>query len=367
MRLSLPLCLLLAAGSPAAAQQEVILQYFNTSWTEVEARMPELAEAGYSALWLPNPCKGSSGGFSVGYDPQDRFDLGDKDQAGSVRTRYGTKAELLSLVEKAHRFGIRVYFDNVMAHSAGSLGNTPVGTLIPGVPGYVPQDFHLGKRNGYWSKFSDSVDYNDEWQVLNRNPFAWDIAQENPNTSFDPNGTAENNDYPKWVGIRHPGQPWLYLDTDLPIAQEAAGGNVYTFANKEAWQDIGYGAGSTGAGNGKFDWQDTDADGQHDAGETSEPFTDTGIDGSNPARRIAVWGHGNGRYDMGNPVAEDVKCHAHPLRALDHGCDELRWLPAGCREARAKLLLRPAEWTEGRQRSRISRADPGAVQCDPRL
>lgn len=306
MRLPIRLCLALSLATPAAAQQEVILQYFNTSWTEIEARMPELAEAGYSALWLPNPCKGSSGGFSVGYDPQDRFDLGDKDQAGSVRTRYGTKAELLSLVEKAHRFGIRVYFDNVMAHSAGSLGNTPVGTLIPGVPGHVPQDFHLGKRNGYWSKFSDSVDYNDEWQVLNRNPFAWDIAQENPNTSFDPNGTAENSDYPKWVGIRHPGQPWLYLDTDLPIAQEAGGGNVYTFANKEAWQDIGYGAGSTGAGNGKFDWQDTDADGQHDAGETSEPFSDTGIDGSNPARRIAAWGYGNGRYDMGNPVAEDV-------------------------------------------------------------
>jgi len=26
------------------------------------------------------------------------------------------------LVEKAHRFGIRVYFDNIMAHNAGPLG-----------------------------------------------------------------------------------------------------------------------------------------------------------------------------------------------------------------------------------------------------
>jgi len=106
--------LLLFLAAPAVAQQEAILQYFNTPWMEIERRLPELAEAGYSALWLPPPSKGSSGGFSVGYDPLDRFDLGDKNQAGSVRTRYGTKAELLSLVEKAHRFGIRVYFDNVI-------------------------------------------------------------------------------------------------------------------------------------------------------------------------------------------------------------------------------------------------------------
>src|SRR6188474_1432670 len=62
---------------------EAMLEYFNTSWKEIERRIPELAEAGYSSLWLPNPCKGASGGFSVGYDPFDRFDLGDKNQAGS--------------------------------------------------------------------------------------------------------------------------------------------------------------------------------------------------------------------------------------------------------------------------------------------
>jgi alpha-amylase len=41
----------------------------------------------------------------------DRFDLGDKDQAGSIATRYGTKGEFLRLIEVAHRFGLRVYLD----------------------------------------------------------------------------------------------------------------------------------------------------------------------------------------------------------------------------------------------------------------
>ena len=89
---------------------ESMLQFFNTSWKEITNKMPELAEAGYGSLWLPPPTKGS-GGLSVGYDVWDRFDLGSKDQRGSVRTRYGTEAELIEMVRIAHRFGLRIYFD----------------------------------------------------------------------------------------------------------------------------------------------------------------------------------------------------------------------------------------------------------------
>ena len=87
----LRLCLLLLGllvGS--LARGEAMLQYFNTSWAEITAKMPELAEAGYNSLWLPPPTKGS-GGLSVGYDLWDRFDLGGKDQRGTTRTRYGTE------------------------------------------------------------------------------------------------------------------------------------------------------------------------------------------------------------------------------------------------------------------------------------
>jgi len=122
-----------------------MLQLFNTSWKDLAAKMPELAEAGYTSLWLPPPTKGS-GGLSVGYDCYDGFDLGSKDQRNSVSTRYGTEAELLQMVEVAHRFGIRVYFDNIMNHRAfdvpGYNESTPIGIY----PGMVPEDFHLKKN-----------------------------------------------------------------------------------------------------------------------------------------------------------------------------------------------------------------------------
>ena len=66
---------------------EAMLQYFNTSWREISEKMPEIAEAGYESLWVPPPTK-AGGGFSVGYDLFDRFDLGSRDQKGTVATRY---------------------------------------------------------------------------------------------------------------------------------------------------------------------------------------------------------------------------------------------------------------------------------------
>ncbi|MEO7318770.1 MAG: hypothetical protein ABIZ56_07255, partial [Chthoniobacteraceae bacterium] len=323
-RRSLLLLCALASLTHAHAQ-EAMLQYFNTSWKEIERRLPEVAEAGYTSLWLPPPCKGASGSFSVGYDPLDRFDLGDKNQSGTVATRYGTKADLLRLVEVAQRFGLRVYFDNVMAHNAGPLDKVNPGTLFPGIPGFVPQDFHLVRQSvnppAGWKKASDSIDYNDEWQVLNRNPFAWDIAQEGPNNvSFDPVGQTEGSSAtPKWVGIRHPGQTWLYPDIDLAGVTDANGVVFRPFADKEPYVDAN--------GNGRFDWTDTNANGQHDVGEPSEVFTDTGVDPTNPAHQIPEWGFGDGRYNMGNPVAEDV--NAMLIRSIrwtidQTGCDGFR-------------------------------------------
>jgi hypothetical protein len=132
-----------------------------------------------------------------------------------------------------------------------------------------------------------------------------DIAIESPNTNH---GRNEGDDMPKISFIRHPNNPEYYLDTDLPISVTNAGGtfNTCTFANKEPWQDIGVAGVLGSAGNGRFDFVDTNANGQHDPGEASEPFTDIGVDGLNPSRQTAAWGFGDGKYNMGNPVVEDV-------------------------------------------------------------
>ena len=136
-----------------SAPGEAMLQYFNTSWKEIESKIPELAEAGYESLWLPPPTKGS-GGLSVGYDLWDRFDLGSKDQRGTVATRYGTEADLLSLMRAAHRFGIRIYFDNIMNHNAFDIPGYNESTPIEVYPGMVPEDFHLRvTEEGFYRKW----------------------------------------------------------------------------------------------------------------------------------------------------------------------------------------------------------------------
>ena len=200
-----------------AARGEAMLQLFNQSFVEVTEKIPEIAEAGYTSLWLPPPAKGM-GGFSVGYDLFDPFDLGDKDQRGTIRTRYGSKDELLEMVRIAHRFGLRVYFDNIMNHRGAEVPgyNEFVPTNI--YPGMVPADFHLRTiSGGFFRNVSNIRDYGDVWQVQNLSLLGLvDIAHENPNTNFGPN---EGDDYPKPVFIRHPNNPEYYLG-QAPYAED---------------------------------------------------------------------------------------------------------------------------------------------------
>ena len=139
---------LLCCAGATSARAEVILQYFETPWAEIEARMPEIALAGYDALWLPPPTKGTEGVRDVGFAVYDRFDLGDTDARGTVPTRYGSKVELRSMVQTAHRFGVRVYFDVVMNHNGNPNGIENVGVSLEPValedfPGTSVWDYHV--------------------------------------------------------------------------------------------------------------------------------------------------------------------------------------------------------------------------------
>ncbi len=147
-RLVAALSLLVAALASPGARAEAILQFFETPWAEVEARLPEVAAAGYDAIWLPPPTKGTEGLRDVGFALYDRFDLGDRFQRGTVATRYGSKDDLLALVETAHRFGVRVYFDVIMNHNGNPSTIENVGVdldmvELDGWPGMSPWDFHV--------------------------------------------------------------------------------------------------------------------------------------------------------------------------------------------------------------------------------
>ena len=152
--------------SPAAARAEAILQVFNQSHNEIAARLPEIAEAGYTALWVPPPTK-ANGGMSVGYDLNDPFDLGNSDLRGTWSTRYGTEADLHNLIAMCHRFGMRVYFDNVMNHRSYDIPGYNESTPTDVYPGMCPEDFHVRTTSdGFYRKWDNVRSWDDEWQVM---------------------------------------------------------------------------------------------------------------------------------------------------------------------------------------------------------
>ena len=110
-----------------AALNGVMMQYFHwylpadgTLWESVAARSLELAEAGITALWLPPASKGIGGGADVGYGSYDLYDLGEFDQKGSIRTKYGTRQQYLNAVAALGAAGIQVYADAVLNHRMGA-------------------------------------------------------------------------------------------------------------------------------------------------------------------------------------------------------------------------------------------------------
>ncbi|TQV88445.1 alpha-amylase [Aliikangiella coralliicola] len=111
----------------ARADNGVMMQYFHwylpsdgTLWSQVEQEAQNLSDAGITALWLPPAYKGAAGGFDVGYGVYDMYDLGEFNQKGSVRTKYGTKSQYLSAINQAHNKGIQIYGDVVFNHRGGA-------------------------------------------------------------------------------------------------------------------------------------------------------------------------------------------------------------------------------------------------------
>lgn len=109
-----------------AALNGVMMQFFHwyypddgRLWHDVAAAAPELAAAGITALWLPPAYKGMNGARDVGYAVYDMYDLGEFDQQGTVRTKYGTKDAYLAAVRALRGAGLQVYADAVLNHRIG--------------------------------------------------------------------------------------------------------------------------------------------------------------------------------------------------------------------------------------------------------
>ncbi len=104
---------------------ETMMQYFEWYlpndglwWRRCAAKAENLHDLGITQVWLPPAYKATSQA-DVGYAVYDMYDLGEFEQKGTVRTKYGTKQEYLDAVSAFHKAGIRVFADIVLNHRMG--------------------------------------------------------------------------------------------------------------------------------------------------------------------------------------------------------------------------------------------------------
>ena len=127
------------------ASAPAILQVFEAQYETIENRAADIFAAGYGALWIPPTGRADSGGFSVGYDVYDRFDLG---RPGS-ETLYGTEAKLKGLVSTLHDADLNVYADFIINHNGFADASTPGFVEGGGYPGFVLTLDGSSEHGGY--------------------------------------------------------------------------------------------------------------------------------------------------------------------------------------------------------------------------
>lgn len=117
-----------AEGGVVVIQNGILMQYFEwhlsddgKHWQRLKEEAKNLKQMGVTGLWIP-PCFKATGITDNGYGIYDLYDLGEFDQKGETRTKYGTKDELLAAIEELHQQGIQVYADVVLNHKAGADG-----------------------------------------------------------------------------------------------------------------------------------------------------------------------------------------------------------------------------------------------------
>ncbi len=105
----------------------IMMQYFEwyldckqNLWNIIAQNAKKLSNIGVTALWLPPAYKGIGGKDEVGYGVYDLYDLGEFDQKGSIKTKYGSKDEYINCIATLKQEGIFSYADIVLNHKMGA-------------------------------------------------------------------------------------------------------------------------------------------------------------------------------------------------------------------------------------------------------
>lgn len=186
---------------------------FNNGWSNYLTELaPRLKSMGVDAIWIPPSYKNGSTG-SVGYGPFDNYDLGDKFQKGNVRTRMGTKDELLRMIAVMHANGIEVIQDVVLNHVSSAGSNSGSGGQDP-EPNYSMRNQSGYKNFRYVSYVSPAIDesqndyftrsgrwpknYPNFYPNLNNNCTTGDICSDwwGPDISYESSAYGQSSNIP---------------------------------------------------------------------------------------------------------------------------------------------------------------------------
>ena len=164
-----------------------ILQYFEwylpsdgTLWKQLAENAPLLESMGFTAVWTPPAYKAMNGTEDVGYGVYDVYDLGEFDQKGTVRTKYGTKDEYQAAIHACHEAGLHVYPDIVLNHKLGADATEDVEAVrvSPDNRNYeLDLEYHVAKAETVYNFEGRGGQYSD---------FTWDhryfsgVRKENP-------------------------------------------------------------------------------------------------------------------------------------------------------------------------------------------
>ncbi|MET0339505.1 MAG: alpha-amylase [Polyangiales bacterium] len=105
----------------------VMFQYFHwhaspegSLWRDLAGHAALLSARGVTSVWIPPAYKGAEGANDRGYAVYDLYDLGEFEQKGARRTRYGEKSEMLAAIAALHEQGVQVYADIVFNQRSGA-------------------------------------------------------------------------------------------------------------------------------------------------------------------------------------------------------------------------------------------------------
>ena len=190
----------------------IMMQYFEwylechqNLWNQVATEAENLAKLGITALWLPPAYKGIGGKDEVGYGVYDVYDLGEFEQKGTIKTKYGSKDEYLNCIQVLKQNGIQSYADIVLNHKMGAdmLQTIPATKVDWGnhnkdiseqeIVRVATKFTFPGRKHKYsdfewnWTHF-DGIDYNDstkENAIFKFKDKSWNDAVDEEFGNFD--------------------------------------------------------------------------------------------------------------------------------------------------------------------------------------